>query len=88
MIESTAAALGYGLLSAGTKSILVVDIGGGTTDVTIINVKDNHIKTLSSKKLQEINEQIEKKNGIEVNVMATSGHSQVIVFYFSFFWFM
>lgn len=78
MIESTAAALGYGLLSAGTKSILVVDIGGGTTDVTIMCVKDNMKR--SSDETNNIN-----KNGVEVKVMATAGHSQVFTFNYLIF---
>lgn len=40
MMESSAAALAYGLLTAGTKTILVFDIGGGTTDVTIMEVAE------------------------------------------------
>lgn len=38
MIESTAAAMAYGLFVAGTKNVMVFDIGGGTTDVTIMNI--------------------------------------------------
>mmetsp|Transcript_745 Transcript_745/g.1237 ORF Transcript_745/g.1237 Transcript_745/m.1237 type:complete len:723 (-) Transcript_745:28-2196(-) len=38
LIESTAAALGYGLLCAGDKRILVFDMGGGTTDATVMGV--------------------------------------------------
>ena len=35
LIESTAAAMAYGLLETCQKTILVLDMGGGTTDVTI-----------------------------------------------------
>lgn len=40
MIESTAAAMSYGLLVAGTKNVLIVDIGGGTLDLTVLNIND------------------------------------------------
>lgn len=72
MVESTAATLGYGLLCAGTKSVLVVDIGGGTTDVTITSIKDNTLQNISKDK-----ENSNSNKGVEVNVMATAGHSQV-----------
>jgi len=38
MIESTAAAMSYGLTIAGEKSVLVIDVGGGTTDLTIFHL--------------------------------------------------
>lgn len=38
MIESTAAAMAYGLLVAGTKTVLIFDMGGGSTDVTIMSI--------------------------------------------------
>lgn len=40
MVESTAAAMSYGLLVAGSKNVLVVDIGGGTLDLTVLNIND------------------------------------------------
>lgn len=40
LVESTAAAMAYGLLVAGDKTVLVFDIGGGTTDVTILRIRD------------------------------------------------
>jgi molecular chaperone DnaK (HSP70) len=73
MVESTAAALGYGLLCAGSKNILVVDIGGGTTDVTITSIKDH---TLTPSALAEPDSP-DMPGGVEVTVMATAGHSQV-----------
>lgn len=56
------------MLCAGSKSILVVDIGGGTTDVTITAIKDH---TLSPSVNQT------PSASVEVTVMATAGHSQV-----------
>ena len=38
MVESTAAAMGYGLFVVGSKCVLVFDIGGGTTDLTILKI--------------------------------------------------
>lgn len=40
MVESTAAAMSYGLFVAGSKTVLVFDMGGGTTDVTIMRIED------------------------------------------------
>eukprot|EP00597_Dinobryon_sp_UTEXLB2267_P000252 CAMPEP_0170069434 /NCGR_PEP_ID=MMETSP0019_2-20121128/8113_1 /TAXON_ID=98059 /ORGANISM="Dinobryon sp., Strain UTEXLB2267" /LENGTH=524 /DNA_ID=CAMNT_0010277483 /DNA_START=112 /DNA_END=1683 /DNA_ORIENTATION=- len=40
MVESTAAAMAYGLLVAGQKSILVFDMGGGTTDLTVARIRE------------------------------------------------
>jgi hypothetical protein len=42
MIESTAAAMSYGLLVSGDKNVMVVDIGGGTTDVTIMRISNGN----------------------------------------------
>lgn len=38
--ESTAAALSYGLLVAGSKTVAVFDIGGGTTDVSVLRISE------------------------------------------------
>lgn len=40
MVESTAAAMAYGLLVAGKKTVLVFDMGGGTTDISIMTIDD------------------------------------------------
>jgi molecular chaperone DnaK (HSP70) len=42
MIESTAAAMSYGLLVAGDKNVLIFDMGGGSADVTVMNVNDGN----------------------------------------------
>ena len=39
-MESTAAATAYGLLVSGQKHILVVDMGGGTTDLSIMHIDE------------------------------------------------
>lgn len=40
LVESTAAATAYGLSVAGVKNVLIFDMGGGTTDLTIMHVND------------------------------------------------
>lgn len=40
MIESSAAAMAYGLMVAGSKRVLVFDMGGGTTDITIMTIEN------------------------------------------------
>lgn len=40
MVESTAAAMAYGLLVAGEKTVLIYDMGGGTTDLTVLHVNN------------------------------------------------
>lgn len=40
IVESTAAAIAYGLLNTGRKNVLVVDIGGGTTDLTVLHIDE------------------------------------------------
>jgi hypothetical protein len=80
MVESTAAALGYGLLCAGSKSILVVDIGGGTTDVTITAIKDHCLHPSSDDPTEPAAGAAAGTGvGVEVKVMATAGHSQVFL---------
>lgn len=46
MIESTAAAMAYGLLVAGTKNVLVFDMGGGTLDITILHIDNGSYQVL------------------------------------------
>ncbi|HEX9334391.1 MAG TPA: Hsp70 family protein [Pseudonocardiaceae bacterium] len=47
--EPTAAAIAYGLMSTGgERSVLVYDLGGGTFDVTIINVSDAEIRVVAT----------------------------------------
>ncbi len=46
--EPTAAALAYGLDSGQTKSIAVYDLGGGTFDISILNLADDVIEVLST----------------------------------------
>jgi len=41
MVESSAAAMAYGLMVAGSKTALIFDIGGGTTDITILRIEGN-----------------------------------------------
>ncbi len=46
--EPTAAALGYGAHRGSDKRIAVCDLGGGTFDVSIVNVEDGVIEVISS----------------------------------------
>ena len=39
MVESSAAAMAYGLLSSGAKTVLVFDMGGGTLDLTVMRIE-------------------------------------------------
>ena len=48
MAESTAAAVAYGLFVAGTKTVLVFDAGGGTTDVTLLRVNEGTFEVLAA----------------------------------------
>ena len=46
--EPTAAALAYGLDKQGDKTILVYDLGGGTFDVSVLEIGDGVIEVLST----------------------------------------
>ncbi|MCD8053230.1 MAG: molecular chaperone DnaK [Lachnospiraceae bacterium] len=46
--EPTAAALAYGLDNGGAQKIMVYDLGGGTFDVSVIEIGDNLIEVLST----------------------------------------
>jgi hypothetical protein len=48
MVESTAAALGYGLVNAGSKTVMVFDMGGGTTDISVTGVSDSGTCTVEA----------------------------------------
>ena len=44
-VESTAAAVAYGLGVAGSKHVMTIDIGGGTSDITIMRITDDITST-------------------------------------------
>ncbi|GHO93646.1 molecular chaperone DnaK [Reticulibacter mediterranei] len=46
--EPTAAAITYGLQSAENQVVLVYDLGGGTFDITIIEIKDSKISVIAT----------------------------------------
>ena len=48
MIESTAAALAYGLMVAGKKNVFVFDMGGGTLDASIIAIEEGSCMVLAT----------------------------------------
>lgn len=52
--EPTAAALTYGIQLSNAQKILVFDLGGGTFDVTIIEIKDGEAKVLASDGADEL----------------------------------
>jgi len=46
--EPTAAALAYGAIQTEAKQVLVYDLGGGTFDVSVVNMQDGVVEVLSS----------------------------------------
>jgi len=46
--EPTAAALAYGAVQAEARQVLVYDLGGGTFDVSVVNMQDGVVEVLSS----------------------------------------
>ncbi|MDD2653440.1 MAG: molecular chaperone DnaK [Sulfurimonas sp.] len=46
--EPTASALAYGLESKGDENVLVYDLGGGTFDVTVLEISDGTFEVLST----------------------------------------
>ena len=77
--EPTSAALAYGLDNAGSQKILVYDLGGGTFDVSLIEIGDNVIEVLATsgdnqlggddfdeRLVEKIADEIKKEKGINV----------------------
>ena len=48
MVESTAAVLSYGLVCAGSKTVMVFDMGGGTCDITVSALGDDGVCTVQA----------------------------------------
>ena len=77
--EPTSAALAYGLDNAGSQKILVYDLGGGTFDVSLIEIGDNVIEVLATsgdnqlggddfdeRLVEKIADEIKKEKGLNV----------------------
>lgn len=78
--EPTAAALAYGLDKAGSKTIAVYDLGGGTFDISILEIGDGVFEVKStngdtflggddfdSKIIEWIIEEFKKENGVDLS---------------------
>jgi len=72
--EPSAAALAYGLNQTGEKKIMVIDTGGGTMDITVLQKDDNFFEVIHSIGLNDLGgnnftniivEDIVKKTGIK-----------------------
>ncbi|KAI8853075.1 Hsp70 protein-domain-containing protein, partial [Chytridium lagenaria] len=60
--EPTAAAIAYGLDETGKeKNILVFDLGGGTFDVSVLNIDNGVFETLTRAKFEELNMDLFKR---------------------------
>jgi molecular chaperone DnaK len=46
--EPTAAAITYGMQDKGDQTVLVYDLGGGTFDITVIEIKDGSIRVVAT----------------------------------------
>ena len=77
--EPTAASLAYGLDKEGTQKILVYDLGGGTFDVSILDIGDGVVEVLSTngntrlggddfdqRIIDYVAEQFKKENGMDL----------------------
>ena len=77
--EPTAAALGYGAHRGSDKRLAVCDLGGGTFDVSIVNVEDGVIEVISSQGdlllggddvdriiINKLLEEIRKEHGVDL----------------------
>ncbi|HMQ95573.1 molecular chaperone DnaK, partial [Amaricoccus sp.] len=77
--EPTAAALAYGLDKSGTKTIAVYDLGGGTFDISILEIDDGLFEVKSTngdtflggedfdmRVVQYLAEEFKKENGVDL----------------------
>ncbi len=48
MVESSAAAMAYGLLSVGSKTVLVFDMGGGTLDISVMRIESGRYEVIAT----------------------------------------
>ena len=89
--EPTAAALAYGLGKTDDQTILVYDLGGGTFDVSILEVADNHFEVLGisgNKRLggkdfdrrlsKWVIDQVKQKHGVDLAADRRAMHKVVL----------